>query len=53
MAVVSGYTITPAQAAALVEYDGDKLNITEWKDGSITIDNGDEVIIEFVLEKPL
>ena len=47
MAIVSGYTVSQEQAKMLVQYDGDDLHISQWPDGSVTIDNGDEVIIEF------
>jgi hypothetical protein len=50
MAIVSGYEITEEQARALLKYDGDDLCISRWPDGNVTIDNGDEVIIEFYLE---
>ena len=52
MAIVSGYTITKDQYEALADLmsDGPRLRISAWPDHSITVDDGDSIIIEFVEE---
>jgi len=55
MAVVSGYTINHDQYLQFVEKakadekSDDEYNyrISIWPDGSVTIDNGDSILIEF------
>jgi hypothetical protein len=52
MAIVSGYTITGEQYEALADLMTEEpiLRVSAWPDHSITIDDGDSIIIEFVEE---
>jgi len=51
MAIVSGYTITKQQYEELAGWTGEELGIDYWPDGSITVSNGDTIIIEFYPEE--
>jgi hypothetical protein len=59
MAVVSGIPITVEQAKELGYYAASPefgeegfipLSMAVWPDGSITIDDGDHIVVEFVIE---
>ena len=54
MAIVSGYTITKEQYEEFLMWEGDgserEYRISCWPDGSVTVDDGDTIIIEFVAE---
>jgi rubrerythrin len=52
MAIVSGYTITKEQYEALADLMTERLTlrVSAWPDHSITIDDGDSIVIEFVEE---
>jgi len=52
MAIVSGYTITKGQYEELADLmtERPRLRVSAWPDHSITIDDGDTIIIEFVEE---
>jgi hypothetical protein len=49
MAVISGILISKEQADALMQFIHDTLDLDNWPDGSVTLHNGDQVIVEFVV----